>query len=126
MNLEALARASRGLAHQLDRDRLSAFRPTPPQLDWLQDRSSIRLLRGANQIGKTMAAAADLHWLCTGTHPYRPTRKPPLEVFMVCHSWSQSQTIMQKIHELAPIDALHPDTEYVPGKGYRGKPPQLH
>jgi len=126
MNLEALARASRGLAHQLDRDRLSAFRPTPPQLDWLQDRSPIRLLRGANQIGKTMAAAADLHWLCTGTHPYRPTRKPPLEVFMVCHSWSQSQTIMQKIHELAPIDALHPDTEYVPGKGYRGKNPQLH
>ena len=126
MNLAALAKASRSLSHQLDRNRLEMWRPTPPQQAWLENRSRIRLFRGGNQIGKTVAAAADIHWLCTGTHPYRPTRPPPVEVFMVCHSWSQSQIIMQKMHELAPLDLLHPSTEYVPGRGYRGKNPQLH
>ena len=126
MNLAALAKASRSLSHQLDRNRLEMWKPTPPQQQWLESRTPIRLLRGGNQVGKTAAACADIHWLCTGTHPYRPTRPPPVEVFMVCHSWSQSQIIMQKMHELAPLDLLHPSTEYVPGRGYRGKNPQLH
>ena len=123
MSLAALARAATELRDRSERDPLQFWRPTPPQLAWLSDSASVKLLRGGNQIGKTMATCAEVHWRCTGTHPYLTTHNPPVEIWIICHSWEQSVSVQQKFWELAPKADLHPDTEYVPGKGFRGKVP---
>ena len=123
MSLAALARAATELRDRSERAPLQFWRPTPPQLAWLSDSASVKLLRGGNQIGKTMATCAEVHWRCTGTHPYLTTHIPPVEIWIICHSWEQSVSVQQKFWELAPKADLHPDTEYVPGKGFRGKVP---
>lgn len=102
------------------------FRPTPPQLAFLSDnKSRVKLLLGGNQVGKTAAQTVELLHRCLGTHPYIKTDPPPITAFLITHSHMQSVTIQEKLYEMCPKDALHPDCEFVPGKGFRGIHPVI-
>ena len=102
---------------------LDYVRFTPPQLAYLQDQSRFKLFRAGNQLGKSFAQISELIWRCLGEHPFIQVPKTPCENWLVCHSWEQSLTLQDKIWDLLPKDLIHPDTEYNPGKGFRGKVP---
>ena len=104
---------------------VSYYNPTPPQLAFHRLDSRSKLLRGANQIGKTTCAVVDIIWRCTGTHPFLETRKPPIRVWIIVHSWEQSIIVQERLWEWCPKDQIHPDTEFVEGRGFRGKTPIL-
>lgn len=102
---------------------LEFARFTPPQLAYLQDQSRFKLMRGGNQVGKSFAQVSELVWRCMGEHPYIEVPPAPTECWLVCHSWEQSLSLQDKIWEVLPKDLIHPDTEYNPGRGFRGKVP---
>jgi len=91
----------------------------------MRDESKIKLLLGGNQVGKTMAACAELIHRCLGTHPYIQTDPPPIQAFLITHSHQQSITIQEKLYNMCPKNELHPDCEFVPGRGFRGIHPVI-
>ena len=123
MNLGKLARGLQSMQERAEMRPLDFARFTPPQLSYLQDQSRFKLLRGGNQVGKSYAQCAELIWRCLGEHPYIEVPKAPTEVWLICHSWEQSLSLQDKLWELLPKDLLHPETEYNPGRGFRGKVP---
>ena len=93
-------------------DPLTWFRPTKSQLAFIQDPAPVKLFRGANQSGKTTAGIICLLSRLLGRHEHLATKKPPIIAWAITHSWEQSKAIQQKIHDLTPKAALHPDTEF--------------
>ena len=119
----SIRNTTKNLRRLRDRTRLNPlayFCPTPPQEAWLKDPSKIKLLLGGNQVGKTYAQCAEILFRCLGNHPYLPTDPPPIQCFLITHSHQQSVTIQEKLYEMTPKDSLHPDCEFVPGRGFRG------
>lgn len=123
MSLAAIASASHVLGRRAVADPLAYYRPTPPQLRFLQSTSQIKLFRAGNQAGKTWCGVADCIWRCLGAHPYTLVKAAPIEAWVVVVSWEQSLSIQQKIWQLLPKDAIEEDCEFTPGKGFRGKTP---
>ena len=123
LRLQSLASASVRLSTAAEQNPLKYWRPTPVQKRVVQDYFAIVLLRGGNQIGKTMVGCFEVHCRCIGWHPYKKVKPPPVKIWIIVHSWEQSKVIQEKIWEMAPKNELHPDTEYIPGKGFRGKYP---
>ena len=123
MSLAAIAEAVRELRHRAELRPLDYWSPTPPQLAFLSDASPVVLLRGANQIGKSAAAIAELIYRCTGHHPHKTVPAPPVEVWLICHSFEQSLSLQSKIWAMLPKDLISPSMEFSPGKGFRGKVP---
>lgn len=72
-----------------------------------------------------MAACAELIHRCLGTHPYIQTDPPPIQAFLITHSHQQSITIQEKLYNMCPKNELHPDCEFVPGRGFRGIHPVI-
>jgi len=93
---------------------------TPPQLAFLKSTATNRLLRTGTQFGKTWAGAADVIYRCLGRHPYQEVQPPPVEVWVVCKSWSQSIAIQGKLWALLPKDEILPDTEFDKLTGFSG------
>jgi hypothetical protein len=120
MHIKTIAKNMRKLKSRTDKNPLVYFCPTPPQLAFLKDDSKIKLLLGGNQVGKTASQVVELLHRCLGTHPYLETDPPPITAFLITHSHMQSVTIQEKLFEMAPKNELHPDCEFVPGKGFRG------
>ena len=118
-----LARGLQTMKERADMRPLDFARFTPPQLAYLSDQSRFKLLRGGNQVGKSYAQCAELVWRCMGEHPFIEVPPAPTEVWLICHSWEQSLSLQDKLWEVLPKDQLHPDTEYNPGRGFRGKVP---
>ena len=106
MSLSALASATSVLTRRAQTDPLAYYRPTPPQLRFLESTSQIRLFRAGNQAGKTWCGVADAIWRCLGSHPYQPVKAAPIEAWVVVVSWEQSLSIQQKIWSLLPKDAV--------------------
>lgn len=123
MSLAAIASASHVLGRRAVADPLAYYRPTPPQLRFLQSTSQIKLFRAGNQAGKTWCGVADCIFRCLGAHPYTFVKAAPIEAWVVVVSWEQSLSIQQKIWQLLPKDAIEEDCEFTPGKGFRGKTP---
>lgn len=123
MSLAAIASASHVLGRRAVADPLAYYRPTPPQLRFLQSTSQIKLFRAGNQAGKTWCGVADAIFRCLGAHPYTFVKAAPIEAWVVVVSWEQSLSIQQKIWQLLPKDAIEEDCEFTPGKGFRGKTP---
>jgi len=121
--LQNLASLAVRMAKDKERNPLKYWRPTPVQKRVLQDTQNIVLLRGGNQIGKTMLGAFEVHCRAIGKHPYKRVPSKPVDIWVIVHSWEQSKVIQSKFWELAPKDELHDETEYIPGKGFRGKYP---
>lgn len=92
-------------------DPIRHMRWTPPQDSWLRlcPKHRVKLLRGGNQaIGKTTAGLAEVDWRATGRHPYRKTRVPPVEIWVVCTSWAQSVAIQRKFWAIVSRSSLTP------------------
>ena len=123
MTLSDLTSIAIRMAKDKERNPLKYWRPTPVQEAVLRDNSNVVLFRGGNQVGKTWCGIREVHGRCTWNHPYKSTPKKPLTVWVIVHSWEQSKVIQSKFYELAPKDELHDDTEYITGKGFRGKYP---
>ena len=118
------ARAAEALRSRAKIRPAAYYNPTPPQRSFHQMTSRAKLLRGANQIGKTTCAVLDIIWRCTDSHPFVAlTRRPPIRAWIVVHSWEQSLIVQERLWEWCPKDQIHPDTEFVPGRGFRGKTP---
>ena len=111
------------LKERSTRDPLRFFCATPPQRAFINDPNPVKMLLGGNQVGKTYASCALLLYHCLNRHPKIKTDPPPIEAWLVTHSHEQSRTIQGKLWEMCPKDELHPDIEYVPGKGFRGLAP---
>ena len=120
MTIRDMAKGLRRLRERSVRDPLAYYMPTPPQEAFHRDPARIKLLLGGNQVGKTVAAVTELLWRCLGTHPDLETPDPPITAFLITHSHMQSVTIQDKLYEMCPKESLHPDCEFVPGKGFRG------
>ena len=121
--LLGFARKVKTLQRITENDPLSWWRPTYSQKAFLEDNSRLRLLLGGNQVGKTSAACALLIYHCLGRHPYYQVDPPPIEAWIITHSIEQSRTIQAKLWEMIPKDQLHPDVEFIRGKGFRGVTP---
>ena len=111
------------LKERSTQDPLRFFCATPPQRAFINDPNPVKMLQGGNQVGKTYATCALLLYHCLNRHPKIKTDPPPIEAWLVTHSHEQSRTIQGKLWEMVPKDELHPDIEYVPGKGFRGLAP---
>jgi hypothetical protein len=125
MSIKSMAMGMRRLRDRTIKNPLAYFMPTPPQEAWLKDTSKIKLLLGGNQVGKTAAQVVELIHRCLGTHPWIQTDPPPITAFLITHSHMQSVTIQKKLYEMIPKDSLHPECEFVPGKGFRGVHPLI-
>ncbi len=98
--------------------------PFRHQLEFWQDGARLKLLRTGQQVGgKTTAGVREIDWRCTGTHPYYPTHKPPVECWVVSPSWKQSVTAQRKFWELCNRDALAPETRFDRKNGFVGTDP---
>lgn len=129
MTLPAAAIEEARRAAELTRGRsLDLLRFTDPQLGFLHDDSPIALLRGGNQIGKTLTGHVDLIHTCRGTHPYQDTPKPPVNCLVLSESWDQmgqAGGFMEKLWTLLPKGEIDPKIRLEPGRGITGKPPRI-
>ncbi len=120
MTIKHAAKSLRRLSDRTVDNPLLYWVPTAPQYAWLRDKSKCKLLLGGNQVGKTACQVVELLHRCLGTHPYLDTDPPPITAFLITHSHMQSVTIQEKLYDLCPKSALHPDCEFVRSKGFRG------
>ena len=120
MSLKKLKNSLLNLDEISQANPLKYWRGTKPQNEFLKDPARIKLLRGGNQIGKSTAGIVELGGRLLGEHPFLDVPQPPIEGWLVSHSWEQSKSLQKKLHDLIPPHELHPSVEFVPGKGYRG------
>ena len=101
---------------------LDYLRLTDPQRAWLSCPARLALWRGANQIGKSHAQAADILHTARGTHPLRTVRRRrgPVKLLVVGESWAQMDPLCEKLWELCPKNEVDPKVRYVPGQGIQG------
>lgn len=94
------------------------------QREFLADASANRLIRAANQIGKTTVLVADMVHEIRGTNPYRPRRfSGPVNLILLSESLEQMAApgaILAKLWEILPKDEIDPRIYFVPGEGIRG------
>ena len=124
MSICGLAKRIQYLKDKADTNPMSYFRPTRVQKDFLLDTSHVRALIGGNQIGKTISAAWLLCAFSLGIHPTIKVA-PPIESILVTHSHSQSRVIQEKLWKMIPKEELHPSTEFIRGRGFRGIEPLI-
>jgi phage terminase large subunit-like protein len=91
-----------------------------------QDRRPRVLWRDGNQfLGKSFYLAWEILHRLRGTHPYKPTHRPPIRALVVSFSLEQMMPLMQKIWDLCPKNELAEKCGFDPGRGITGKPPRL-
>ena len=116
-NLATLANAARALQNHAETNTMDVMRWTPPQNQWQQMRTTRKLLRCGNQLGKTTAGLSEVIWRCLGNHPHYPTHRPPIEAWIICTSYPQSVGIMGKFWDLVPRNEIRP-IRYDPRRGF--------
>lgn len=123
-SLDDLDRLLVGAVMAHERDPLTDQRWTAWQREVLADYSAYRLIRGANQIGKTIAVCADIIHEIRGTNPFRPRRfAGPINVILISESIEQMSgegAILEKLWDLLPKDEIDPRVRFVRGEGLRG------
>lgn len=120
MDLAALqASVDRHREAPIDYMRWSAW-----QRRFLADSSRARVVKCANQIGKTTVGAADLIYFIRGGNPYRD--RPyvgPVNCMLLSKSIQQINLpggILSKLWEMLPKSEIDPALRFVPGKGLMG------
>lgn len=107
---------------------LDFLRYTPVQRAIMSDAAPVVLIRGGNQVGKTLAIHADLIHTARGTHPFQATPKPPVNIVVLSESWDQmgqAGGFMEKLWALLPKNEIDPKIRFDPGRGITGKPPRI-
>jgi len=120
MSLSALCRALDSFAS----DKLSLYwdKASPKQLEFHQSQSPRRLLRAANQVGKSYSAGAETWANAIGEHPWRETPASPCVGWvLVADLENHYPTICRKLRETEPGHMLSPATSYDTARGYRTK-----
>ena len=94
------------------------------QRAFLADDSAWRVVRAANQIGKTTVIVADMLHEIRGTNPYRSRRfQGPVNVILVSESLEQMYQpggIVEKLWELIAPGEVDPRVSFTSGHGLRG------
>lgn len=94
------------------------------QRDVLTDLHRFLVVRAANQIGKTMLAAAIIIMEIRGTNPFRPPRhRGPLNILLCSESYEQMSReggVLEKLWEMLPKDEIDPKVSFIRGKGLMG------
>lgn len=94
------------------------------QRDVLTDLHRFIAVRAANQIGKTMLAAAMIIMEIRGTNPFRPPRhRGPLNILLCSESYEQMSReggVLEKLWEMLPKDEIDPKVSFIRGKGLMG------
>jgi len=81
----------------------------PKQYEFLTCVAKQKLFRAGNQAqGKTTAGLAEVYFRCIGRHPYFKVKKPPIEFYIICVSWSQSVAIQMKFWNIIDKNELDP------------------
>ncbi len=124
--LRKFAKALDALSRRAARNPLESMRWLPSQHSFLSSDARFRLLRTGNQLGKTTAGCAEIIAWCTGRHPLgKKMRRPPVEAWIICASWSQSLAVQEKLWNLLPKHELKPGSAYDPRKGFPGAQPTV-
>jgi phage terminase large subunit-like protein len=107
--------------------RPEAYEPvTRAQARWLAMTGKQLLWRAANQVGKSRGLAKKLIQFITASGVYAGRSAGPVKVLVLSISKEQMEPLHQKLWELLPKDQIDlASTEYVPGFGFRGKPPRI-
>lgn len=103
-------------------DRLALYwdRASPKQLAFHKSQSPRRLLRAANQVGKSFSGSAEAWANATGSHPYRETPAAPcVGWILVADLENHYPTICRKLRETEPGPLLSDATTYDTARGYR-------
>ena len=119
-NMASLANSLLTLQSEVLADPMAGWAPTPPQEQWLRSNARIKMFRGGNQIGKSAVGIVELLSRLKGKHPYLTVKPPPIEAWAVFHSWEQSKILQAKLYDMVCKADLHPDVEFVKGRGFRG------
>ena len=113
-----MARLMRAYTDAAESDALSLMDWTTAQHAFLHHPAPRKLLRTGNQIGKTTVGLAECILLALGRHPHQRHRRAPLEVWVLCASWSQSLAIQGKLWALLPRAEVDADTRYNSRTGF--------
>ena len=119
--LEALDASAQAVAQ----DPTSFARWSHWQKRFRQDQERKRLVRAANQVGKTWVICHEIVDLIRGTDQFKP--RPwagPINVVLISSSLeqlSQDGGILEKLWEVLPKDEIDPAVRFVRGKGLRGQ-----
>lgn len=95
-------------------------RLTLPQRAFCSHTSKSLLWLGGNSIGKSYAHAWDIVHFLRGTHPWRETPRPPVEILVAGYSYAQMDPLLAKLWALGPRSELDPKLYYRQGQGIRG------
>lgn len=99
----------------------------PGQVAFLSDTAKethVKMARWGNQWGgKTWAGLAEVIWRAEGKHPFIEVPPPPVSIWIVCASWTQSVEIQRKFWELVDQTALTPGHECDIKNGFGSKNP---
>lgn len=99
---------------------------TRSQRRFVEMRGRQILWRAANQLGKSFALAYKIVAITEAIGPYANRRPGPLRILVVSESKEQMEPLHRKLWELLPKDRIELETtEYIPGFGFRGKPPRI-
>jgi phage terminase large subunit-like protein len=105
-------------------DPVAAMAWSPWQEDVLRDPWRLLLVRAANQIGKTVLAAAFLVMEARGTNPFRPPRhRGPLNLMLISESLEQMSReggVLEKLWDMLPKDEIDPGIHFERGRGLVG------
>jgi phage terminase large subunit-like protein len=100
-----------------------SFCPIPWQLLFFRDMSPFRLLRCANQLGKTSAVVVEIVDLIRGTgHKPRPWNGP-INITLISESieqMAQEGAILEKLWDMLPKGEIDPRVGYQRGRGLVG------
>lgn len=78
-----------------------------------------RMCRACNQVGKTHALCAELHWQGLGRHPFRAIRRDQGVSYCVIKDFDNGyHEFCGKLRALQPPDVLHPSCEWSMLGGY--------
>ena len=122
--LGRLTASLRDMSRRAEERPLDYIRWLPAQQRFLSSSAPRKLFRAGNQSqGKTTAGLSEVIYRCMGAHPFLAVPPPPIEAVIITASWAQGLAIQQKLWELLPAEVLHPDTEYDPIRGFRGRNP---
>jgi len=92
---------------------------SPGQEDLHRDDGINRLCRAANQVGKTHALCAEIHWQGLGSHPFRRIGRRLGASYCILKDFESGyHEFCGKLRALQPPDVLHPSCEYSVSSGY--------
>lgn len=122
--LGKLTRSLQAFSSQVESAPLDFIRWLPAQHRFLSSPARRKLFRAGNQSqGKTLAALSDVLFRCLGEHPFLDVPPPPIDAMVITASWAQGLAVQKKLFEILPKGVLHPDCEYDPVRGFRGRNP---